>query len=270
MPMNEREGYRNYPLSKKYKGSATVEALFIMPVAFLFVLAIAWFMDIYRIHSEIGAAVYDSGSGMVEYSYPYLEAGKSGDEDSGLLSGLLGEAVISRAVVYANIEETNAFDEIEDLICTVNYEESDNSLTVEAHYSVDPPVSLEWLDGIRLTNTFYSKLYAGYVNSSEEETSELIYVTKDSEVYHTSCNCRALKTTVEAVSAGEVNGKRNKNGAKYYPCSFCKNEEQGSMVYITPYGTKYHKSRSCSSLNTTIYTIKKSEKGDRRKCYFCE
>ncbi len=270
MPMNEREGYRNYPLLKKYKGSATVEALFVMPIAFLFVFAIGWFMDIYRIHSQIGVIVYDSGSKMVEYSYPYLEASKGEDEDGSLLSGFVGEAAISQAVVYNNIKESNTFDEIDGLLCTVSYEEKDNSLTVEVHYSVNPPVSLDLLDGIRLTNTFYSKLYAGYENSNEEETSELIYVTKDSDVYHTSCNCRALKTTVEAVGTSEVNVKRNENGAKYYPCAFCKDEELGSLVYITPYGTRYHRSHNCSSLNTTIYTIKKSEKGDRRKCYFCE
>lgn len=66
------------------KGSVTVEAIMVMPVAFMFLMFFVWFMDSIRVHTQVEAIISEAGCKMVDCSYAYgiVNKGISEEESS--------------------------------------------------------------------------------------------------------------------------------------------------------------------------------------------
>lgn len=121
---------------------------------------------------------------------------------------------------------------------------------------------------IKLHNRFISKIWNGDTEEGEQE--EYVYVTKNGKVYHSSINCSYLKRSIKGISGSDLSNERNSSGGKYYPCDICiKSKKKLPIVYITVYGTAYHRLSNCSALVRDIERIPISEVGDRGKCTKC-
>ena len=257
---------------KKAKASATVEALLILPIAFTFIYTMMWILELLRIHSEVGAIVNEAGNKIVNYSYA-LDAVKdnvAGEDDltKENLLNLVGTVAYSEGYVKSLINKSEVGDKIERLTCLLSLTGNEDEIKIVATYYVKAPLKIFDFEGIYLTNSFYSKTFTGY--SKLEGEDEYVYITHGSEVYHTSTDCTALKTTIESCLYSEIKEKRNKDGAKYYECEKCKKAENTGILYYTPYGNRYHYKSDCSELKINVYKIPISEKGERRQCYFCK
>lgn len=241
-----------------------------LPAAFLFIIGVIYLLDIFRIHSEVGAIVNESGNKMIEASYGMgiLEDEFIEDDKKKKIINLTGGLVVSEAYVKNQIKKSGVFNEIKSLSVYLYANEADNELTISASYKVEPLVKIPGFEGYILSNSFFSKMYLG--ESGKVEETDYVYVTKDSEVYHTSKECQRLKKTVSMVFMDELESKRNKDGKKYYRCEACKDYEGTGLVYITEYGTRYHKNPACSDLKVNVYKIPSCQTGERKKCYFCE
>ncbi len=253
-------------MSEKRNGSATVEALLILPILITFILSVSWLFDLFRIHAEIGGTLNRVGNGMVTFSHAYdkLLGEKTAGDD---LAELAASTGWSELYLRNEVMKCGAAAYIHDPIFGFSRVFTDGEISLTVVYYVKPPVSVPFFKGFLLKNSFYSRMYVGC--NDENRTEDCVFITKTGKVYHTAKDCRALKTTVIGVAAGKVGEQRNKSGAKYYPCEKCGKKPSGETLFITPYGNRYHTDRNCYELNTTIYEIPKSSAKGRRKCYFC-
>lgn len=240
--------------------------MLVMPLAFIFILFIGWFIDTIRIHSVIEGIVSESGNKMVCYSYAY-EAIDNGEGDVEECMRAFGTNALFRFNLEREIAESDVGDKVQIYSCILDDMSDESAIRIKVIYRVFTPVSVPGFKGMLLSNTFYSKKYCG--KRSVEKCSEYVYVTRGSDVYHISKECTGLKATVETVLKSSVDKKRNKDGKKYYACDRCENSEK-AYVYITPYGNRYHGDPECSNLKVLVRKIPKSEMGDRKLCYFCE
>lgn len=139
----------------------------------------------------------------------------------------------------------------------VDTEFVDDKTRTTVYYRVEPK------NGIVKEKSRYYTLRLVYRNwtgeggagSSEkdEEDTETVYMTEHGKVYHTSKNCSYIVRDVVAVYAYEIGTLRNESGAKYYACEFCSPVvNSGTQVYITGYGTRYHRVSSCSAIKRNV------------------
>lgn len=250
------------------KGSVTVEAIMVMPVAFMILMFFVWFMDSIRVHTQVEAIISEAGCKMVDCSYAYGIVNKGiSEEESSRIVDIVSSVGVSQLYLQ-NLINQRLGDQIKNLMCSVNIDTEHNELAIYAVYQVRTSIALGNINAITLSNSFYSRGYCGF--SEHNKSSGYIFITKGSAVYHTSKECSSLKRQVSPVVYGEIGKKRNEDGGKYYLCSECCKGENPKVVYVTAHGTRYHSDPECKDLTIRIYTIPIEEKGDRRKCYFCE
>ena len=75
---------------------------------------------------------------------------------------------------------------------------------------------------------------------------------------------------LEKVSPEDISKLRNDSGAKYYICEKCGGGTRDvNVVYITKYGTRYHKDINCSELKRGVLKVKPETVKDRKPCSKC-
>lgn len=121
---------------------------------------------------------------------------------------------------------------------------------------------------IPIKNRVIAKKWNG--DKEDENAEGYAYITTSGKVYHATINCTYLKRSTKGVHIDEVDGLRNEGNGKYYPCEICAKQKLGSeIVYITGYGTSYHRLSNCSTLIRDIRRVPLSEVGSRGKCSKC-
>ena len=105
----------------------------------------------------------------------------------------------------------------------------------------------------------------------ETEREELVYVTENESVYHTSAECTHLSLSVQAVGGSRVERMRNEDGKAYHACGKCAGSGvKNGTVYITREGTHYHNDANCSGLTRSLRLVKKSEVDGLHICSRCQ
>ncbi|MBO4280950.1 MAG: hypothetical protein J5872_03855 [Lachnospiraceae bacterium] len=113
--------------------------------------------------------------------------------------------------------------------------------------------------------------FAEAEGEEEEEEKAHVYVTENGTVFHRLRECTYLKPDIRQVSPERLPDERNSSGAKYYACEYCGNKGNGSVYYITPYGTRYHTTVSCQELLRKVSELTEEEAVSRgyRPCSKC-
>lgn len=148
-----------------------------------------------------------------------------------------------------------------------------DNLTLSATYLMKLPLPLIGTKYLPVNQKVSSRMWVGYTggignNSNEDDT--IVYVTSDSEVYHTTTSCTHLQLTISSVSSSELSSARSENGGRYTKCHLCRPPKGLSTYYIAKEGDRYHMSTSCSGLKRTYYTKLLSEvQGVLRPCSRC-
>ena len=95
--------------------------------------------------------------------------------------------------------------------------------------------------------------------------------------------CHYLYNDLKAVDFGTVGELRNESGRRYSPCGTCGagsgstgkgGTGSGSMgsagtVYVMPYGTSYHLSKSCRSIIAYVQAVPLSQVEYFGECSYC-
>lgn len=122
---------------------------------------------------------------------------------------------------------------------------------------------------IWMQQSCYLRKWVGY-DSREDETDLLVYITEEGIAYHKEITCNYLDLSIQKVPYESCHKLRNHKGSKYYSCEKCgKKNKKSDYVYLTLYGTKYHRSLSCSSLTRTIKRVPLSQVNGRGPCHKC-
>lgn len=155
-------------------------------------------------------------------------------------------------------------------ISLLGSEFSDCELHLQADYRIHLPIAFFAVKDIRVSQNCQNRKWTGDGDDGQGRGEDYVYVTEYGSVYHRQRTCPYLDLSIQAVSAGDLGGLRNKDGHKYYACPDCVAENSSvGTIYITDYGTCYHKSLSCSGLKRTVYLVPMSETGGKGACSRC-
>lgn len=256
-----------------FRGSITVEAALILPMFLFAMLSILMVCEAVRLSDNISVILHQNAKELAMYGYAskYVKAGSMGKAGSVAFSETYVRSEVQKGL--KNKKQTQS------LICGgshgIHYLKSeilkDDLINLTASYEVQLPYAFLGTGRFKVVDRARVRAWTGYDNSHTEHlgTDEaLVFLTKDSEIYHKDRGCRHLNVKIMTVKRQELPTKRNKNGGKYYNCEFCM-DEAGVVVYLTEYGDRYHESVTCSKLKRDVYSVPLSEAGKRRPCKTC-
>lgn len=256
-----------------HQASMTVEAAFVLPFFMFAFLNIISILEIYRVQSNISAAVHMASKEMAAGAYEYKAVfkGDAGKLESlglsyGYASGRVGK-ILGKKYLNSSPIKGGALGIAWHHSSVL---EKDDCIDLIASYTVKPPVAAVGFGGFDMYNRAFVRAWTGYDNAAESGAGdeELVYITPDGTVYHQSIACAYLKLSIAAAGKADLENIRNNSGAKYYSCEECGSKER-SKVYITTYGARYHSSLQCSKLKRTILAVPLSETGGRKACAKC-
>lgn len=255
----------------------TLEASFALPFFLFAVLNILFAVSIIGTQSRIDAALHQVGNKLAFAGYAYENT--VGDV---LPDGLAGVAVTegyARGQIVEYVGRTYLENScVKGGAGGLSFTGSsvmgeEDVIDLKISYRVRPFAELMGFDGFLLSQCYYGRAWTGYdvTGSAGGGTGEdpMVYITKSGSVYHLDRNCTYLNPKIETVSAQSVSDRRNASGAKYVPCGSCGAGGGADQVYITSYGSSYHKRLNCPGLKRTIYTVPLSEVGARGRCSKC-
>ncbi len=259
---------------RKLRASMTVEASLVFPLFLFAFLNLMSAMEIYRLQSNMSAAMHSVAKQMAAHGSEY-------EALSGGSTGLAGTAALTvyavnkvKAEAGENYFKTSpiieGFESISWLRSRVMTD--DDCIDLTAEYKVKPPISLMGFGRLSVYNRMCARAWTGYdvenQGNMDGESEKIVYVTPTGSVYHNSRACTYLELSIVSVDLDFIENKRNENREKYYPCESCGGGET-SVVFITNFGNRYHSTLKCSGLKRTIMAVPISEVGARGACEKC-
>lgn len=216
----------------------------------------------------------DAGDGSGSLSAGQTGSASLSERVRGLADGLLQKAGL-QAVFHSVYEETS-MDEIcirggrAGIRLSVSSQgEEDATLKVSASYRLKIGIPFVGEYSFARQAQAMQRVFCGYVEHGDGKTGAdsqgVVYVAEHGSVYHTSLSCTHICRRISGSSVDRI-----LSGKKYQACDKCIHEgERPSVLYVTPYGEKYHSSLSCSGLKRTVKAIPKEEAEGMRMCSRC-
>lgn len=216
----------------------------------------------------------DAGDGSGSLSAGQTGSASLSERVRGLADGLLQKAGL-QAVFHSVYEETS-MDEIcirggrAGIRLSVSSQgEEDATVKVSASYRLKIGIPFVGEYSFARQAQSMQRVFCGYVEHGDDKTGAdsqgVVYVAEHGSVYHTSLSCTHICRRISGNSVDRI-----LSGKKYQACDKCIHEgERPSVLYVTPYGEKYHFSLSCSGLKRTVKAIPKEEAEGMRMCSRC-
>lgn len=245
----------------KCHASLTAEAAVVLPVFLLTAGSILGMMDIYRIQAQVKTSLHQSAQELGMYAY----AAEKGQHTP---AGVISDAVCA---VYAKSRLPDLGEHVKIMTAGSSYRDGVIELTADITYRL--PIRVVPLPSIRLKNGSSVRSWIGTSQTQQEENGsweEMVYVTENPEVYHTSSSCTHIELAVHQGEKKEVERLRNAYGEKYHRCEKCGSASGNETVYYTEKGNRYHCSENCSGLKRTVRLVKKSEVPGLPQCTRCK
>ena len=245
------------------EGSFTLEAAVILPVMALFFVMILMFFRVMQVQMDVQKALDDTGRKLA------VMAAQEG-EDHEKIVGMAAANVLFKK----NIKKSDNINHyVVNKVAGINLLKSkftEDKIYLVASYGVKMPV---WLPGkpyLKIRQHVICRKWTGWVE--DNGNMEIwVYVAEKGSVYHTSRECTYLKLSISAVNYTDIKNKRNKHGEKYRECEVCAEKiKEKNTVFITDQGNRFHYDLNCGGIKRTIYMIRLSEVGNRKKCSRCE
>lgn len=251
-------------LSASYGGSLTVEAACVLPVFVYAVLLFCYFFRVIATAQGVAEGLQDAGKQMAIYAYAKeAVVGEKKEEAAGIVSLLYvknrirqaaGTDMPSVSLLHSSVLKG---DEMIDLIAECKF---------RWRVPFFAPSGVSVIQRARIRAWTGRK---GTQNSGgEEKDSVIVYVTVNGSVYHRDRECSHIRLSVRTAERTQVSKLRNESGGKYYPCESC-GGGNGSQVYITDTGDRYHSSVTCSRLKRGVLAVPLSQVESWPPCSRC-
>lgn len=265
--------------SRPMGAGMTVEASIVLPLFLFFFLNLGCAIEMIRLHGNLQLALWQVGNRLSVYGYAVdsgeepqsgeLSQAGGADADNEWWKDLAGIAFSStfvkdqviRSAGAGYLEQSPLTDGAGSLqLWESEIFGSEDEISIVVTYSVSPWSRLVGFGGFRMSNRYYSHIWNGYQFSDSDtesgsEDSQTVYVTETGRVYHLTQDCTHLRLSARPVPAGSIEGERNGNGGKYYPCERCAGGNAPGVYYITTDGNRYHFDRGCSGLKRTVNSM---------------
>lgn len=263
-------------------GSLTVEAAFVLPFFIMILSGIVWFGQVFYIQIRIQTALEQTGKEFASYYYAVKSYQDNGEADSGLqfiVGDFLGE-ITSSVAAKSRIKDLVGREFLDHSIIeggsgglsmwgsSLFQKEDLVDLTISYHIQIP---YLNFLKPLSITQRSVRRAWTGKGGGISTQ-EEVVYITKNGSVYHTSLDCTYLTPSLREVSYENISEFRNESGEKFLPCEKCsegKSDDFVKRVYVTKYGNRYHYSVACTALTHGIRSVKKSEIVGMPPCSKC-
>lgn len=239
----------------------TVEAAVIVPLLACFFISILFFFRVMQVELEVQKALDDTGRQLAVY----LSGEETGNTTGSVaakalfLKEMSGREAAERYISGGSIGVSLAGSEFKG-----------NEIRLKARYRIRLPVRIFWAWDFVMIQKAECRKWNGWSGVGEDGTAdEWVYITETGTVYHMTKTCSHLELSIRAVDYEQLSALRNKNGGKYYKCTLCAGKDTGGRVYITNQGDSYHRNLNCSGIKRTIFMVRLSEVGTRRRCSRC-
>ena len=244
--------------------SLTLEAALVLPVFLAALVAVVFFLQAIQVQSRLQQSLYNQVKKVSGYAY-YMNIADMSDQEY---------------VKYAVINEIGR-DYLENSVITggssgihINFlvDAKKGILDAELDYSMDIPFNLLGFPSIRFSSRLRCHTWIGNTSGDEVQSSDVVYVTANGEVYHLYSDCSYLVSSIKNCKGTEIADKRNSSGEKYRPCQLCcKDNEEPVTAFYTDYGNRYHSQSLCSNLHSNIFSVDKNKAQENyRLCSKCE
>ena len=268
---NKNKTQFNMPhISKRaFKASATLEASLLIPIFIYAVMTVAYFIYALGVKVHISQALYNETRQLARFVY-MMKDNDNTPTNALIYAKAQAEFINELGINYAtthNIVGGN----VGLLISNKDIINDNNDIKLALSYTIRNPFNIFGVGNFKCEQSYVAKAWLGESNlgDKESDSSMLVYITMQGEVYHRSSECTYLKPVISAVNINSINDYRNSSGAIYYECERCASNVLSENVYITEYGTRFHTTPNCSEIKRNIICVKLSEVSDRRACSKC-
>ncbi len=249
-----------------FGASYTVEAAVVLPLFLGALVLLLFFFRVMSVQWGIQRALEDTSrllavtaDGSLEHSAEHGERDLSGVAVAGILLGIreyhVPVSYIRGGMLGIDLTDSSL---------------EGNYVDLRARYTVEFPLKffgdLRW----EITQSARNRKWVGYDPTEDRWDGRYVYVTAYGSVYHATVSCSYLNPSIHSVDISAVGERRNQDGSRYQQCGECAGRTgTGSGVYITDYGTAYHKTLDCSGLKRTVYRVAYEDVGGYAPCQKC-
>ena len=239
--------------------SMTIEAAAAVPLFFLAVLCLFYFMEVMTIRTSVRAGLQAAGKQAMQDAYILTAVTPAGLEKD-----------IVRAIGAERLERSIVEGGSTGIHCEGSFLSPTTGIgTIRAKYKIRLPIPMFGVPPVTYEESMRIKAWTGYekeIFGKEDEGT--VYITETGVVYHRDYHCTHLDLSIRMAQASDIDLLRNGNGGKYYACEHCGGKSLGG-VYITDTGDRYHSSLSCGGLKRTVYAVPISEAAGKGACSRC-
>ncbi|MBE5934868.1 MAG: hypothetical protein E7262_03660 [Lachnospiraceae bacterium] len=240
------------------RGSLTVEATLVLTIYLMAVITFVNLLLAIDASAHIYGAMY---KGAYEVSMNIKKNIVSADAfENNKVKGHMDNKYIDKTPIINGMDGIN--------IVFEHSGDKEQDIMVKSKYAVNIPFFNVMNVGYKMNQSIKCRAFTGDLNSKSNK--KFVYITKTGKVYHTNVQCTYLLVKKCRVSLNDIEDLRNSGGGKYDQCRECKNEINNTgYVYITNYGTSYHKTITCCTITRTVRAIEIDDIKGRKACEKC-
>lgn len=256
--------------------SMAVEAAVVLPLFLFSCVCLLTPIKIFDCQRQVQGALEQAGEELSQYAYIQFQMEK-GNED--LDSPVDAENLLGLGYVRLRMAEQLERDWLEQVsFLGSEILSEDEEIRLVMNYRIRLPFSVLGVKSIPMESVCVRRAWVGAEGGREGlegggdawEEEQVVYVGKNPTRYHTNPGCHYISNDLTAVSIEQVEGLRNSQGGKYYPCARCGGKGSGGTVYVTPSGTSYHTTQDCTAIIAYVRAVKLSEVAHLGCCSYCE
>lgn len=240
------------------RGSATVEAVCIMPILLFAFWAFFSMTQIFIVENQVYQAAMNTADYLAEYAYIA--------EDSEIELLATGAAYVRLHQYLPDSERIEQYiqgGKYGILITKPIVLDEEGFITLELLYRVRIPVPVIGNLTMPIQVQIRQKAYVGYKETEQTDLNQrYVYLTEYSSVYHTTRSCSHLDLTVYPISG------LSSEYQSLEPCHYC-GDREAVTYYATATGDVYHTSLECSGLKRTVRRVPMTEAVGYAPCIRC-
>lgn len=242
--------------------SVTVEAVFCIPLFFYAAVCLIWMLEIRAVQISVRCGMQETGKKMaVEvHDVPVLIPSRV---ETGIVNAVGSERLNQSLVIGGS----------NGLHCEKSYMiPGSGIMELKVSYKIRLPFAVFAVPPLAYQESMRVKGWNGYVKQGFAEPTDktIVYITETGVVYHKDYHCTYLEPSIRMVPAESLEGLRNENKEKYYPCERClRGASASGAVYISDYGNRYHSTLTCGGIKRRIYAVPVSEVKGKGACSKC-
>lgn len=253
------------------EGSLSVEASIVVPLFIAALVALLFILSAIQLQIRVQKALYNQAINASGYAY-YLNAA-SIPESAQHLAEI---AYVRRAVIDEigedYLDSSFVVDGSNGMLPIILSKPESGIYDVAIRYKLRVPFDFLNLSDWVMVSRARCRTWVGTEKGSLSCDEEYVYMTVNGSVYHTHRDCTYLQSQIVQTSMSEIGALRNESGSKYYECLSCGKYESGTdILFVTKYGTRYHKNILCQNLRRYCYMVTREEAEKQyRQCSKCK